>query len=228
MQGAGGVGGLIKATYYGTATTNCFVAFDGNGNVSALINAADGTTAAQYEYGPFGEVIRATGPLAKLNPFRFSTKYQDDETDFLYYGYRYYNPSTGRFIGRDPAEEEGASLLRTGRQSEDQFDANGNWIGETDSVNLYAFVANDPLDAFDYLGMVRIVKDGGGFTIVDVSQQRAKSCVSAADWGERSGGRFGLLCGLSESAHRKTRWLFDTRGSDGNGKPLGYGGKPIP
>jgi uncharacterized protein RhaS with RHS repeats len=45
--------------------------------------------------GPFGELIRATGPMAKLNPFRFSTKYQDDETDFLYYGYRYYNPSTG-------------------------------------------------------------------------------------------------------------------------------------
>ena len=63
------------------------------------------TTKADGEYGPFGEVIRATGPMAKLNPFRFSTKYQDDETDFLYYGYRYYNPSTGRWIGRDPAAE---------------------------------------------------------------------------------------------------------------------------
>ena len=38
-----------------------------------------------FEYGPFGEVLRATGPLAKANPFRFSTKYQDDETDLLYY-----------------------------------------------------------------------------------------------------------------------------------------------
>jgi len=28
--------------------------------------------------GPFGEVLRATGPMAKANPFRFSTKYQDD------------------------------------------------------------------------------------------------------------------------------------------------------
>ena len=39
--------------------------------------------------GPFGELLRATGPMAKANPFRFSTKYQDDETDLLYYGYRY-------------------------------------------------------------------------------------------------------------------------------------------
>jgi hypothetical protein len=26
--------------------------------------------------------------MAKANPFRFSTKYQDDETDLFYYGYR--------------------------------------------------------------------------------------------------------------------------------------------
>src|SRR5208282_2768685 len=150
MQGAGGVGGLLAENIAGNGVQ--FVAYDGNGNVSALVNAANGATVANYEYGPFGELIRATGPMAKANPFRFSTKYQDDETDLLYYGYRYYNPSTGRWLSRDPAEEQGSSLLRTGRQSEDQFDANGNWIGETDSVNLYAFVANDPLDQIDYLG----------------------------------------------------------------------------
>src|ERR1700734_3770224 len=57
--------------------------------------------------GPFGELIRQSGPMAKLNPFRFSTKYDDDETDFLYYGYRYYNPSTGRWLSRDPIVELG-------------------------------------------------------------------------------------------------------------------------
>src|SRR6266403_1857079 len=57
--------------------------------------------------GPFGELLRATGPMAKVSPFRFSTKYQDDETDLLYYGYRYYNASTGRWISRDPVGESG-------------------------------------------------------------------------------------------------------------------------
>ena len=71
--------------------------------------------------GPFGEVIRATGPMAKANPFRFSTKYQDDETDLLYYGYRYYNASTGRWLSRDPIEE------RSG-------------------LGLYRFVESQPLD----------------------------------------------------------------------------------
>jgi RHS repeat-associated protein len=110
LQGAGGVGGLIQVSYYGATQTNCFAAFDGNGNVSALVNAADGTTVANYEYGPFGEIIRASGPIARLNPFRFSTKYQDDETDFLYYGFRYYNPSTGRWPNRDPIGEPGFEL----------------------------------------------------------------------------------------------------------------------
>src|SRR5207247_2063776 len=87
-------------TYYQT--------FDGNGNIMALVNATNGSVAAEYEYGPFGEVIRASGPMAKANPFRFSTKCQDDETDFLYYGFRYYNASTGRWLSRDPIEELGS------------------------------------------------------------------------------------------------------------------------
>jgi len=56
--------------------------------------------------GPFGEVLRATAPMAKVNPFRFSTKYQDDETDLLYYGYRYYSAGTGRWLNHDPLTDE--------------------------------------------------------------------------------------------------------------------------
>jgi RHS repeat-associated protein len=182
MQGAGGVGGLIEATYYGTATTSCFAAFDGNGNVSALINAADGTTAAQYEYGPFGEVIRATGPMAKVNPFRFSTKYQDDETDLLYYGYRYYNAGTGRWPSRDPIGEPGFELV-CGRpktsveQATDRLRSalkvleskepslaakvkehllkDGTLsLNYREDSNLYAFLNNAPLNQFDVLGLM--------------------------------------------------------------------------
>lgn len=130
MQGAGGIGGLLELSYYGTTRTNCFAAFDGNGDVAALVNAANGTSLAQYEYGPFGEVLRATGAMAKTNPFRFSTKYQDDESDLLYYGYRYYNASTGRWVSRDPVEEKGG-------------------------FNLYAFVADNPVCTSDRLGLFR-------------------------------------------------------------------------
>jgi RHS repeat-associated protein len=101
--------------------------YDGNGNVAALVNAADGSVAAQYEYGPFGEVIRATGPLAFTNPFRFSSKYQDDETACLYYGLRFYNPSIARWLSRDPIAEKGG-------------------------LNVYSFVRNNPVMLIDMLG----------------------------------------------------------------------------
>lgn len=38
--------------------------------------------------------------MARANPFRFSTKYQDDETDLFYYGYRYHNASAQNRIAR--------------------------------------------------------------------------------------------------------------------------------
>ena len=106
-----------------------FYAYDGNGNVIALTKASDGTIVAQYEYGPFGELIRATGPLAFVNPFRFSTKFEDDETGFLYYGYRYYNANTGRWLTRDP-------------------------IGINGGPNEYALFGNDMLDRLDLLGLI--------------------------------------------------------------------------
>ena len=42
--------------------------------------------------------------MAKVNPFMFSTKFYDWETGLYYYGYRYYNPSTGRWLSRDPLQ----------------------------------------------------------------------------------------------------------------------------
>ena len=81
--------------------------YDGNGNVVALVDASDGSNAAEYEYGPYGEPLRATGPYADQNPFRFSTKYLDTETGLYYYGFRYYTPELGRSLNRDPLGEAG-------------------------------------------------------------------------------------------------------------------------
>ena len=50
MQGAGGVGGL-PALDTGAAALCC--AYDGNGNVAALVDDAEGSVATRYEYSPF-------------------------------------------------------------------------------------------------------------------------------------------------------------------------------
>ncbi|MGD8453216.1 MAG: RHS repeat-associated core domain-containing protein [Phycisphaerae bacterium] len=52
---------------------------------------------ATYEYAPYGEILASSGDFAAVNPFRFSTKYWDDETGFGYWGFRYYDPRTGRW-----------------------------------------------------------------------------------------------------------------------------------
>jgi RHS repeat-associated protein len=59
--------------------------------VVALV-APDGTVTARYDYDGFGNTIAATGPAAPSNIYRFSTKYHDDETGLIYYGYRYCAP----------------------------------------------------------------------------------------------------------------------------------------
>jgi len=111
MQGAGGVGGLLAVSFKTNGTH--FAAFDGNGNVSALVNAADGTTSANYEYDPFGQTIRITGAVGKLNPIRFSTQFADDVTQRIKYLHREYVPSTGTWPNRDPfMEKEGEIFTR--------------------------------------------------------------------------------------------------------------------
>jgi uncharacterized protein RhaS with RHS repeats len=50
-----------------------------------------------------------------------------------YYGYRYYDPKTGRWPSRDPIEEEGG-------------------------VNLYGFVGNDGVNQTDILGQMSLPK----------------------------------------------------------------------
>jgi len=146
MQGAAGVGGLLFICDLPSAIGSCAPAYDGNGNVTALVSMSGGTNCATYEYGPFGEVIRATGPLAKANPFRFSTKYQDDETDLLYYGYRYYSASAGRWLSRDPIKEQG--FTKAARNST----IHRNEV-KGEKPPLYLFVANSPVNQMDFLGL---------------------------------------------------------------------------
>ena len=105
-----------------------FHLYDGNGNTGQLINGSDGSIVAHYEYDPYGKAIASTGSYADENAFRFSSKYYDSETDLYYYGYRYYSPEIGRWISRDPVDEEGG-------------------------INLYSFVNQNPVNYVDETGL---------------------------------------------------------------------------
>ena len=87
-QGAGGIGGLLcsveSSNYY-------YYVYDGRGNIRNVLDGGQNTVAT-YDYVAFGGERTHVGAYADSNPFRFSTKYCDDETGLMYYGGRHYNP----------------------------------------------------------------------------------------------------------------------------------------
>lgn len=52
-------------------------------------------------------IAGTVGTFSTSPSHHFSAKYADGETGLVYYGYRYYQPSTGRWLSRDPIGEEG-------------------------------------------------------------------------------------------------------------------------
>lgn len=126
LQGAGGIGGLLSMVDPSSLSTYYYL-YDVNGNVAQLVNIANDEIVAHYEYDPFGNEILTNGSMAVDNPYRFSTKYLDYEDELYYYGYRYYNSSLGRWLSRDPIDEDGG-------------------------IHLYGFVRNDVINSYDILG----------------------------------------------------------------------------
>jgi RHS repeat-associated protein len=157
MQAAGGVGGLLAVT---DGIASYYPTYDGNGNISEYLDSG-GTTQAHYEYDAFGNETVKTG--AKANDFahRFSTKPQDTETGLYYYGYRYYDPVTGRWPSRDPIEEKGG-------------------------INLYAFVENNGINLIDYLGYSQFsagaIEGSGGVAVTGciIPSPGTKLCFSGS------------------------------------------------
>ena len=136
LHSTGGVGGLltISINNQNPGPRDYFYAYDGNGNVVANIDTLTSEIVASYEYSPFGNRIRESYINTNLRPLLseigFSTKFTDLESDLLYYGLRYYNTNTGRWINQDPLREGGG-------------------------FNLYAFVNNSSINFIDLLGLTQ-------------------------------------------------------------------------
>ncbi len=122
---------LLARSDYGQeipgSPTTAYYHMDGNGNVTMLIYANQ-IVAAKYLYGPFGETLSLSGPLAPFNTYRFASKEWNDRGGIYYFGRRYYDPILIRFLNRDPIAEQGG-------------------------LNLYAYLGNNPINLIDILGL---------------------------------------------------------------------------
>jgi len=163
MLGAGGFGGLLSVE----KGADVFLpSYDHNGNITAYSDAS-GSVVAEFEYDPFGRLLRETGDHTQDVVHRFSTKYQDEESGYYYYGFRYYDPETGRWLNRDPIEEQGG-------------------------YNLYGFVGNNGMNEWDYNGLISLrpvlLHDGDAFAYATASYVRFKTQVGIIlDASEHSG-----------------------------------------
>ena len=131
----------------GSGNAHAYYHCDGNGNVTALINAS-GQVVARYLYDPFGNTLSAAGPLADANLYRFSSKELHAASGLVYYLYRFYDPGLQRWVSRDPFREAGTEILLnlvpTLRFR--FFDAALNLIPD---VAIFLFVSNDPIFVID-------------------------------------------------------------------------------
>jgi RHS repeat-associated protein len=138
MERAGGIGGLAIIADADSPARH-FLCYDDNGNVVALTKD-DGSTIARYEYSPFGETLHSTSAVALTNSFQWSTKFRDSESGLSYYGFRFFDPSGGKWVTRDVIEEAGG-------------------------LPLYGFVGNNAINNADYLGAFTLTDQavaGGG------------------------------------------------------------------
>lgn len=108
---------------------------DERGNVLHTTDDA-GHVTETLRYDPFGNLNFHVGLTE--NDYTFGSKEYDKTTGLIYYGARYYDPETGRFITRDPMEQ---------------------------GINHYIFAKNNPLIFEEYFGMGDVVSDVVGAVV---------------------------------------------------------------
>ena len=99
------------------------------GSIAALSDAS-GQIVTRYSYDPFGRWI-ASGRETP-NPFAFTARFYDPESELYSYRARYYDPGLGVFLSPDPFPES---------------------LDEPEDFNDYAYVRNDPVNSTDPLGL---------------------------------------------------------------------------
>ena len=147
----GNIGGILART---TAASSTFYGYDGAGNVTTLTDTA-GAQVGSYTYDAWGNTVASSGAKAGENPYRFSTK--ENIAGFYSYGYRFYAPGLGRWINRDPLEEDGG-------------------------VNLYAMAGNNPINMVDSYGKIPLYIIAGIGALVLIA---AALIYSLPDYGAR-------------------------------------------
>ena len=142
LQNAGGICGLL---FEKSACGSFYPSYDNLGNVVGYINVI-GHTVVFYIYDAFGNCTSVEGDNASSFRYRFSTKPM--ENHLYYYGYRFYAPTMGRWMNRDPIDEKNCWNLFSfafcnGLQYVDRFGLECTTSPTIDWLYLYESLVQD-------------------------------------------------------------------------------------
>ena len=160
-------------------------------NTPRVITDSTGTVIWRWDSDPFGATAANEDPdldgIAFTYNLRFPGQYYDQETGLHYNYFRYYDPGTGRYLTSDPIGVLGMLSGKAYTLSKDltqiplletlgQSRIPNELLAFTRSLNVYAYVENNPLRWIDPLGLDRydICRDFG-----PLGEAACKGCVGA-------------------------------------------------
>ena len=154
----------------GYETVNTYYYHPDHLGSSQLVSDYQGNEYERVEYTPYGESwIEKSADSRDLLPFKFTGKELDSETGLYYYGARYLNPRTSRWVGADPAMGDYLPLAPV---SDEAKKHNGDVPGDGGvfaSINLaiYHYAGDNPVKYIDPTGLdkLRLVFDGTNQTL---------------------------------------------------------------
>ncbi len=110
------------------------------GSVDVVLDE-EGNVVERADYLPYGnDRLRIDNSPGEDDDHKFTGKEKDDETGLMFYGARYYDPATGRFVSYDPMLlDEGSKPLASNLQN-------------PQALNPYTYALNNPVRYTDETG----------------------------------------------------------------------------
>ena len=174
MNGAGTQGNAY------TAQVSTYYYHSDHLGSAQLITDNEGREYERIEYTPYGEYwVEKRAPENRTLPFKFTGKERDEETGLYYYGARYMDPRTSRWLSTDPALTDYipmAPVDDNARKHNQNLPGMGG-IYNSINMHLYHYAGNNPVKYTD--------PDGKKLTLsVDKSTQtmNIKLDVKAGDY----------------------------------------------